>query len=70
MKAITLKKDDLFDLIGNIIGYGIETNDQWLIKSARTIESLLNLNDLEEDEEEYAAFYGASLAEGYEFILE
>ena len=68
MKNIELSKDSLFDLIGQIIGYGIERSDPRLCDAARTIEDLLNLDDCTENE--FNEFNKVSKNEGYNFIIE
>jgi len=68
MKNIELSKDSLFDLIGQIIGFGIDTKDHKLCDAARMIETLLNLDDLSQDD--FNEFNETSKNEGYNFIIE
>ena len=67
MKTIEFKKDDLFDLIGQIIGHGIDTKDRELCSSARRIEDLLNLDDFHE--EDFNEFNENSKNQEYNFII-
>ena len=57
---IEFKKEDLADLIGEIIGYGIDKKDQKLIDSARRIEAVLNLDDQDYNADELKDFLETS----------